>query len=182
MATPTSAGPNTARPTNWWSDAVRISGPTEEGLLSNPMPNRQNQKDNSCAFLYYSSKKYIFGAIILLVCASVTGCRYSDSLQADSRSLIGRYTSGSHFYRPTRPWHKNPHTPKDVRAGTGYSLQADNLPESVCSNIFCQRLFYLIHIDFIAGRYEGPVLGTITVRAGNVGLSPCTVSNGLEQV
>lgn len=106
MATPTSAGPNTARPTNWWSDAVRISGPTEEGLLSNPMPNRQNQKDNSCAFLYYSSKKCIFVAIILLVCASVTGCRYSDSLQADSRSLIGRYTSGSHFYRPTRPWHK----------------------------------------------------------------------------
>lgn len=182
MATPTSAGPNTARPTNWWSDAVRISGPTEEGLLSNPMPNRQNQKDNSCAFLYYSSKKCIFGAIILLVCASVTGCRYSDSLQADSRSLIGRYTSGSHFTVRRGHGIKNPHTPKDVRAGTGYSLQADNLPESVCSNIFCQRLFYLIHIDFIAGRYEGPVLGTITVRAGNVGLSPCTVSNGLEQV
>lgn len=56
-------------------------------------------------------KKCIF-VVILLVCASVTGCRYSDSLQADSRFLIGRYTPGSHFYRPTRAWHKKPVHPE----------------------------------------------------------------------
>ena len=42
-------------------------------------------------------------------------------------------------------------------------------------------LFHFVHGDFIPGRNESPVLRTVTVVAGDVGLTPGTVGDRLEQ-